>query len=150
METYINDTKTTYQKSERFSKFSILMHILTKCNVITYHKFTIHFCDISLIAFPEEFIRPETITSCNINEKSTLRQFPYDASILLNGSTKSFEPNLNSSLNQCEKYCGKKNECWGCIKHCNDFCQWIAIAECENQGVVTDLDHLDKLQKPGV
>ena len=150
----LTDTKTTYQKSERFSKLSLG----TQFDIIYCYKEAKAFCaswflyfyDHSLIAFPEEFIHQKFHTSCNVDEKHTLWQFPYDTSMPSNDTIDSFGPHLNSSLNQCERYCGERKECWGCIQHCQDSCQWIAISECVNQDIVLDLRNRDISQKPGI
>ena len=69
---------------------------------------------------------------------------------MLNTSIEIHHLKSNSSLNECKTHCGKINECWGCIKHCDESCQWIAISECESQGIVTELPQGDILQKPGI
>ena len=89
------------------------------------------------------------ITACKVDEKITLEQFTDDTSTMSNNSAESFDPKLNSSINQCQRYCGNKDECWGCIKHCRKSYKWIAISECKTDGVVSKFPDGNILQKPG-
>ena len=108
------------------------------------------FATIYVSAFPEEFIRSEKNISCDVNKKNTLERFPYDTWTSLNDSNTAGHLERNSSLNQCERYCASKNECWGCIDNCQNSCQWIAVSQCDGLSAATALVSGDSFQKTGL
>ena len=107
------------------------------------------FSTIYVSAFPEEFIRPKMRNPCNVYKTNTLERFPYDTWMSFNSSNNASHITRNSSLHQCEKYCAKKNECWGCISDCLNSCQWIAISECGTLNATEELFDGDLFQKTG-
>ena len=105
---------------------------------------------ICVLAFPEEFISSEIHNSCKADKKNSMNRFPYGGSTISNTSNDGNHFTRNSSLNECERYCGGKSQCWGCIKDCQEGCQWIALLECNSLEAGTELVYGDILQKPGI
>ena len=57
-------------------------------------------------------------------------------------------PDELSALMECEKFCGRNDKCWGCIKDRNGSHQWTAISECEHVDQQEDLGLRKVSQKP--
>ena len=72
-------------------------------------------------AFPEDFSQPATTFSCDHKNDSVLKSFPYPSNGMLNKT---------NAQTECEKYCGKNNQCQGCTLQCHTTCQWRAHTSC--------------------
>ena len=74
------------------------------------------------LVFAEEFIRKKDGNVCPNNTDFNLKEFIFPTEIY---------PNTSLALEECERYCTEKENCWGCSKQCRDHCRWIAVADCE-------------------
>ena len=60
-----------------------------------------------------------------------------------------FLPDESFALRSCEKYCSRKDACWGCSLFCDGLrCQWNAVSECKRQTTLDDDDKVYTSQKP--
>ena len=87
----------------------------------------------------EEFIRYEK-ESCSKRNVNVLKEFVYPTKFL---------PNTETALSECEIYCGSKEKCWGCVRHCQAHCQWNAISDCGKEEKLPGLVDSGISQKPG-
>ena len=61
-----------------------------------------------------------------------------------------FYPDNSTALFKCEKYCGKHENCWGCVKECDNICKWKAVTDYENSEESEELTERDVSQKPSM
>ena len=102
----------------------------------------IYYCCLHFsLAFPEDFIRSKKGNRCQKNNLNVLKKFKFPDG---------FVNDAFMALDECEKYCATKENCWGCAVYCNGGdCQINAITECGSNEKWTGLIDGDISQKPG-
>ena len=56
---------------------------------------------------------------------------------------------MEESEIQCKKYCGAKTNCIGCVRQCNENCQWTAVDYCEETDNLNQTMAMNVSLKPG-
>ena len=96
------------------------------------------------IASAEDFNAKQKDYSCDGKNSSLLQSFPYPKL-----------ENFNRTViqRQCESYCGRHVDCWGCTLICTSkdtrSCTWTAVTSCENGRDSGNLIDVGTTQKPG-
>ena len=89
-------------------------------------------------AFPEDFVRYDS-ARCSIKGDNVLKEFTFPTNIIQNERV---------ALIECEKFCGRMENCWGCSTEEKGLQQWNAITECGDLEQETGSNYGNVSQKP--
>ena len=91
--------------------------------------------------FYSDFLRSNNGKSCSNITTDTMETFEFPTDYITDDA---------SAMQLCERYCSKKEQCWGCSKSCQQGCQWNAVTKCKYHKELGSFHNTSISQKPGI